>query len=186
MRRWTKRHSAPIDDLLVALSRSGDHSKLWLALAAAGAAFGGKRARRAAENGVAALAFTSATVNGPIKLLIGRRRPPAQPRLLRRPRTSSFPSGHAASGFAFAVAATRELPEVGPLLLPLAGTVAYSRVYLGVHYPSDVLAGQRLGAALAEAWLRDPANAAAVESTRVKEWVRAPTPSARPLELPPH
>ena len=148
MRRWTKRRSAPIDDLLVGLSRSADHSVLWLALAAAVAAFGGSRGRRAAADGVAALAFTSAAVNGPIKLVIGRRRPAPRRRLRHRPRTSSFPSGHAASGFAFAVPATRELPEAGPLLLPLAGTVAYSRLYLGVHYPSDVLAGGAFGGAV--------------------------------------
>jgi diacylglycerol kinase family enzyme len=148
MRRWTKRRPEPIDELLAGLSRSADHSVLWLALAAAVAAFGGSRGRRAAADAVAALAFTSAAVNGPIKLVIGRRRPAPRRRLRHRPRTSSFPSGHAASGLAFAVAATRELPEAGPLLLPLAGTVAYSRVYLGVHYPSDVLAGAAFGAAV--------------------------------------
>jgi undecaprenyl-diphosphatase len=121
---------------------------LWLSLGAAGALFGGNRGRRAAGHGVAALAVTSALVNGPLKLTVGRRRPAPRRRLRHRPRTSSFPSGHAASAFAFAVAATREVPEVGPLLLPLAGTVAYSRVYLGVHYPSDILAGAAFGAAM--------------------------------------
>jgi len=64
------------------------------------------------------------------------------------PRTSSFPSGHSASAFAFALAASRELPEAGVVLFPLAAGVAYSRVYLGVHYPSDVVAGGAFGAAV--------------------------------------
>ena len=127
------------------LSRAADRSPLWLVLAAVGASFGGRRGRRAAANGVLALAFTSATVNGPFKWLVGRHRPTAQRRIHRRLHTSSFPSGHSASAFAFAVAATRELPEAGPLLLPLAATVAYSRVYLEVHYPSDLAAGAAFG-----------------------------------------
>lgn len=106
-----------------------------------------RKTRRAAAYGLLALGFTSTMVNGPLKLLIARRRP--APRVVyRRPRSSSFPSGHSASAFAFAVAATRELPEAGPLLLPLAAMVAYSRVYLGVHYPSDVVAGSAFGAAV--------------------------------------
>lgn len=144
-RRWTKPQPRPVDRLLVRLSRAGEHSVLWLALAAAGAACGGSRGRRAAGHGVVAVASTSAIVNGPLKLAVGRRRPPPRRLLRHRPRTSSFPSGHAASAFAFATAVTRELPEVGPLLFPLAGTMAYSRVYLGLHYPSDVLAGAAFG-----------------------------------------
>ncbi len=145
LRRATRPLPRPLDHLLVMLSRAGEHAALWLALAAAGAAFGGSRGRRAAQEGVLALATTSATVNG-LKLLIERRRPAPRRLLRHRPRTSSFPSGHSASAFAFATAATRELPEAGPLLLPLAAAVAYSRVYLGVHYPSDVVAGGALGA----------------------------------------
>jgi undecaprenyl-diphosphatase len=57
------------------------------------------------------------------------------------PRSRSFPSGHSASAFAFATAASKELPPLAPVLVPLAGAVAYSRVHAGVHYPSDVAAG---------------------------------------------
>ena len=146
--RWTKPQPRPIDRLLVRISRAADHSMLWLGLAAAGALFGGNRGRRAAGHGVLAVAFTSAIVNGPLKLAVGRHRPVPRRRFRHMPRTSSFPSGHAASAFAFAVAATREMPGAGPVLLPLAGTIAYSRAYLGLHYPSDVVAGAAFGAAM--------------------------------------
>ncbi|MBV8220257.1 MAG: phosphatase PAP2 family protein [Solirubrobacterales bacterium] len=126
------------------LSRAGEYSALWLGLAVAGALLGGRRGRRAAKEGVLAIGMTSATVNA-VKLVINRRRPAPRRVLYRRPRTSSFPSGHAASAFAFAVAVSREVPEAAPVLLPLATSVAYSRVYLGVHYPSDVLVGAALG-----------------------------------------
>jgi YegS/Rv2252/BmrU family lipid kinase len=177
-RRWARRRPRPIDELLVGLSRAADHSLLWLVLAAAGAAFGGRRGKRGAEHGLLALAFASATVNGPLKWLVGRRRPAQRRRIRRMPRTSSFPSGHSASAFAFAVAATRELPEAGPLLLPLAAAVAYSRAYLGVHYPSDVLAGAALGAAVGMA------TPAAVKSLGLdrREIGQQGAPSALPSE----
>jgi YegS/Rv2252/BmrU family lipid kinase len=147
LRRLSRRWPGPVDDLLVGLSRAGEYSALWLGLAVAGALFGGKRGRRAAKEGVLAIGMTSATVNA-VKLVIDRRRPTPRRLLHRRPRTSSFPSGHAASAFAFAVAASREVPEAAPVLLPLAASVAYSRVYLGVHYPSDVMVGGALGTAV--------------------------------------
>jgi diacylglycerol kinase family enzyme/membrane-associated phospholipid phosphatase len=150
MRRLTRRWPGPVDELLVMLSRAGEHAVLWLGIAAAGALFGGSRGRRAAKQGVLALGCTSATVNG-LKLVVDRRRPAPRRVLRRRPRTSSFPSGHAASAFAFATAVSREVPGAAPALFPLAASVAYSRVYLGVHYPSDVVAGGALGTAVGSA-----------------------------------
>jgi undecaprenyl-diphosphatase len=61
------------------------------------------------------------------------------------PQSTSFPSGHSATAFAFATGACAESRVLTPVLLPLAGAVAYSRVYTGVHYPSDVLAGAGIG-----------------------------------------
>ena len=62
----------------------------------------------------------------------------------------SFPSGHTLHAVSFAWQATAHFPELGWVLLPLAGLIAGSRVVLGLHYPTDVLAGAAIGAALAE------------------------------------
>jgi undecaprenyl-diphosphatase len=62
----------------------------------------------------------------------------------------SFPSGHTLHAVAFAWQASAHFPELGWVLLPLAGLIAASRVVLGLHYPSDVLAGAAIGAVLAE------------------------------------
>ena len=71
------------------------------------------------------------------------------------PASASFPSGHAATAFAAAVAVGAFYPRLRRPLLGLAAVVALSRVYLGVHYASDVLAGTALGVALglASVWL---------------------------------
>jgi len=62
----------------------------------------------------------------------------------------SFPSGHTLHAVSFAWQATAHFPELGWVLVPLAALIAGSRVVLGLHYPSDVLAGAAIGAALAE------------------------------------
>lgn len=62
----------------------------------------------------------------------------------------SFPSGHTLHAVSFAWQATAHFPELGWVLVPLAAVIAASRVVLGLHYPSDVLAGAAIGAALAE------------------------------------
>jgi undecaprenyl-diphosphatase len=65
------------------------------------------------------------------------------------PSSTSFPSGHSASAFAFASGVGSSLPIAGVPLRALATLVAYSRVHTGVHYPADVVAGSVLGGALA-------------------------------------
>ena len=143
-----------LDQALGRLSRAADFSKLWLGSASALAVFGGKQDRRAAVNGIASLALTSAAVNAVLKPLWRRRRPDRLrqhvpiARWVRMPKSHSFPSGHAASGFAFASGVASEAPVPGGLLLMLATFVAYSRVHTGVHYPSDVVAGAGIGLAL--------------------------------------
>lgn len=146
-----------LDSYFRTLSRAADHSKLWLGAAGALAAGGGRRGQRAAVNGLASIAVTSAVVNLLIKPFARRRRPDrrtARIPIARRvgmPASTSFPSGHAASAFAFATGAGSAFPGTGLPLTATAALVAYSRVHTGVHYPSDAIAGSVIGAGLAPA-----------------------------------
>jgi undecaprenyl-diphosphatase len=148
--------SPSVDFGLSRLSSAADHSKLWFAVAAALALTPG-RPRWAALLGVASIGLASATANLVGKGLLRRARPdragvnvPAG-RMVRMPGSTSFPSGHAASAFAFATAVGDELPLVRLPLHALAAAVAYSRVHTGVHYPGDVLAGSLMGTGAAVA-----------------------------------
>jgi undecaprenyl-diphosphatase len=137
------------------LSNAANYSRLWLGISAVIAALGGSRGRRAAVEGVLSIGATSATVNLGIKPLAHRRRPdPAdhassEARFVPMPESTSFPSGHAASAFAFAYAVGRHLPGLAVPIRLLAGGVAYSRVHTGVHYPGDVALGSIIGAGTA-------------------------------------
>ncbi|MFI7676537.1 phosphatase PAP2 family protein [Actinophytocola sp. NPDC049390] len=137
------------------LGRAADHSKLWFAIAAL--LISGKGAtRRSGARGVAAIGFASFAASAVGKHLFPRRRPaadllPVYRRMTKRPTSSSFPSGHAASAFAFASAAAMEHRGVGAAVFPVAAAVAYSRVHTGVHWPSDVVAGAAIGVGAAYA-----------------------------------
>ncbi|WP_328906832.1 phosphatase PAP2 family protein [Streptomyces sp. NBC_00234] len=149
------RHWPGAEPLLPRLSRSANHGLLWFGAAAGMAALGSSpRARRAALRGVASLALASAAINTVGKGAVRRQRPgldavPVIRRLKRQPFTTSFPSGHAASAAAFATGVALESKGWGAVVAPVAAAVAASRVYTGVHYPSDVLAGAMLGAGAA-------------------------------------
>lgn len=67
------------------------------------------------------------------------------------PASSSFPSGHSASAFAFATAISRDSPWIAIAIQFLACGVAYSRVHTGVHYPGDTVAGALIGAGTGQA-----------------------------------
>jgi undecaprenyl-diphosphatase len=167
------------------LTRSANHGRLWLGVAAVGFLVPG-RTRRAAVRGAGALAATSFLVNVVLKQMARRPRPliertPVVRRLRRTPRTTSFPSGHAASAAAFATGVGLEAPAAGAALAPLAAAVGYSRVHVGVHHLSDVIAGAAVGAGVALAtqrwWPPRPDEVA-----RVGGYVRAPAlPGGRGL-----
>ncbi len=143
-----------LDALLRRTSRAADRSVLWIALAT-GLSMTGARGRRAAGRGLASIALTSAIVNLGLKPLHHRRRPDnaavleTPGRSVRMPRSTSFPSGHSASAFAFAAAVGSEIPPLALPLRVLAATVAYSRVHGGAHYPADTIAGSLIGGAAA-------------------------------------
>jgi membrane-associated phospholipid phosphatase len=140
-----------LDEPLRRLSQAANNSRLWLAIAAGLAVAGGEDGRRAAVRGTVAIGATSALVNIAIKPLWARRRPDRAlagvpfRRRVRMPTSTSFPSGHSASGFAFAAAIGQDQPWLGLALRFLAGAVAYSRVHTGVHYPSDIVVGSLIG-----------------------------------------
>jgi membrane-associated phospholipid phosphatase len=146
-----------MDEPLRRLSNLANHSKLWLGVAGAMFGLGGPTGRRVAVTGVVALGVTSAVVDLPMKFAARRARPdrdtagvPGQ-RRIPMPETTSFPSGHSASGFAFAGAVGASLPWLALPLRGLAAVVAYSRVHTGVHYPGDVVVGSLVGTTIGQA-----------------------------------
>lgn len=124
-------------------SATGEHAALWLALGAVGATIDGGRRERWLR-GTAAVAAAYA-LNTAIKAAVGRRRPAIEglPALMQTPTGLSFPSAHASSSLAAACAFSPLLPAAP--LYATAAAMALSRVYLGVHYPSDIAAGAVLG-----------------------------------------
>lgn len=149
----TRGHTPAAERAVAGFSALGEHAAVWLTLGAAGALFDPPRRRRWRRAG-ACVAAANAT-NTVLKVLVRRRRPvlAGLPALVRTPTQLSFPSAHAASSFAGALAYTRLGLPAGPLYA-LAVALSASRLYLGVHYPSDLLAGALLGSAVAAAGTR--------------------------------
>jgi undecaprenyl-diphosphatase len=139
-----------LDPIFVGLSIAGSGALVWLAI---GVVLSVLRRNVAPFLFVAAAALLTNLVVSGLKQAVGRERPPAvilDPKpLMEVPTTSSFPSGHAATSFACALVLARFAPRLTIPLFVLAALIAFSRVYVGVHYPFDVLAGTILGLALA-------------------------------------
>jgi diacylglycerol kinase family enzyme len=140
--------SPPLDRLMPALSQAASHSKIWISMAAAMSLAGGKKGRRTAVEGLTAVAVTSFLANLVAKGLFRRQRPTDQvpeARSLPKPGSSSMPSGHTASAAAFTRVVGAAYPGLRIPLNALAAAIGFSRVYTGVHHPTDVIFGWLLG-----------------------------------------
>jgi len=149
---WIEPHRSPeLDRVFYGLSTAADHAMLWHAIGAGRALV--RRDPRAALRLNLAIGIESAITNGFVKSLFRRDRPSEHfehdeplPYGMRRPITSSFPSGHAATAFMCATILSDR--RSAPAWFTLAALVASSRVYVRIHHASDVAAGAALGLAL--------------------------------------
>ena len=130
-------------------SKAGEHGALWYSISALGA-LRSSGPRRAAYLRAAAMVFGSFVANQAVKIAVRRPRPMLDdlPPLIHTMSNRSYPSAHATTSLAAAGALSRALPA--PPLYAVAGAMAFSRLYLGVHYPSDIVAGAALGVAVEE------------------------------------
>jgi len=141
--RWVVAHRAePFDTLFVWLSRIGSNGLVWIAISFLVAILW----RRYALFGMTLVTVVVAdTSNFVLKNVFDRQRPSTRYEdpepLMHPPASHSFPSGHAATSFACATVIGATAPRLRVPLYALAALVAWSRVYVGVHYPLDVLAG---------------------------------------------
>jgi undecaprenyl-diphosphatase len=147
----TAGHSPRADRRVARFSRLGEHGAVWLAIGTAAAVAAPPHQRSAWWRAVGSVAGAY-VANAALKLVVRRRRPhlAGLPPLTGTPTQLSFPSAHATTSFAAArLYAQRGLPAMP--LRALACALAASRLYLGVHHPSDVLAGALLGDGIARA-----------------------------------
>ena len=148
LQRWIVEHRwGPLDVGFEALSYAGSFGLVWLVLALAVARVPWRRPWLPLRVAVATL--VAEMVSGLLKVGLERDRPPlADPEpepLVGLPATHSFPSGHATVAFACATVLALSVPRLRWPLYGLAALIAFSRIYVGVHYPLDVLAGAALG-----------------------------------------
>jgi membrane-associated phospholipid phosphatase len=131
-----------------ALGVAGEWGAIWAGGGLAAAALDKPRRRQWLV--AAAVAPLAVGANFAVKLAVRRRRPEMNglPPLAGAPTELSFPSAHATSSVAAAMAMSRVAPGAAPALFALAALICLTRPYLGMHYPSDVLAGMALGAVL--------------------------------------
>jgi undecaprenyl-diphosphatase len=143
----TRGHTPGIEAAAKALGKAGNNGAIWFGLGVVLAIV--DSSNREAWLICAVLAPIAIALNYAIKLIVKRPRPVLEglPPLGGAPSSLSFPSAHATSSFAVATAMTR-VDSLGALAFVLAIALSLGRPYLGMHYPSDVLAGAVLGVAL--------------------------------------
>jgi membrane-associated phospholipid phosphatase len=144
----TRGHTPAVEAAVLRLARAGENGLLWYLVGVAGAALD-RRGRRAYLRAIK-IVFTTLVVNTVVKQTVRRARPVLEqelPALTPVLSGRSYPSAHSATSFAGARAlAAAGLPA--PPLYAIAAAMALSRPYLGVHYPSDIVAGAALGDAV--------------------------------------
>lgn len=133
-----------LDEVFVWLSRIGGEGAVWVALALALFVV----RRRPAVLWTLPVVWGADGIAYGIKLAVGRARPHLEP-LLAVPHDPSFPSGHTTTSFAGATMLSALAPRAWPLFYLLAAAIGFSRIYVGVHWPLDVLGGAVLGTLLA-------------------------------------
>ncbi len=138
-----------LDPVMVLFTRAGTKGAIWFALAVGLLIAGSAHARWAAVLSSTALLLGEGLINWLLKPIFRRDRPYKHPGLSRllvaAPGPHSWPSAHAGSSAAAAVVLSALYPLWSPLFIGVALVIAYSRVYVGVHYPLDVLAGIIVG-----------------------------------------
>ncbi len=135
-----------LDDVFVWLSKVGGFGLIWLGLGLALSLLWRRVTPFVLVLLVDAVADGLATL---LKIVVGTRRPSDGGPLISIPRSDSFPSGHAATSFACATVLAALVPRAAPAFYVLALAIGYSRVYVGVHWPLDVVGGAVLGTATA-------------------------------------
>jgi membrane-associated phospholipid phosphatase len=144
----TRGHQPALERVVVAYSRTGEHGALWLVVSAVGA-LRARRHRRRYRHALRTVALTYVLTQA-AKVATRRARPLLEdlPRLSSTLSNRSYPSAHASTAFAGARCLSRALPSA-PLYVA-ATVMAASRPYVGVHYPSDVVAGAFFGVGVAD------------------------------------
>ena len=143
------RKSGVLNRVFYPASEVGDFGMIWLAIGAAQGALGPDSKTKMALRLAIAMGLESALVNGFIKSFFKRQRPDwdqERPRPLRKPRTSSFPSGHSSSAVTAAILLSAPISSWTLAYATLAAIVAFSRVHVKIHHITDVVGGLIVGA----------------------------------------